>query len=91
MCISGAPVGGGFSVDSLILKNVVVQMLEASDIVQADPGSASGKVCDERCLQRMRELAELIGCSQGPAIVSSSNDPIVYKVGYLNEGTLLPT
>lgn len=63
MCISGAPISGGFSIDSLMLKYAVMQMLEASDIVQADPGSASGEVCDERCLQRMRELAELIGSS----------------------------
>lgn len=47
MRIGGAPVGGGFSIDSSMTKYVVVQMLETSDVVQGDPGSAIGEVYDD--------------------------------------------
>lgn len=65
-------------------------MLELNDVVQGDPGVANGEVCDKRCLWRMREFGELIGCSWGPVVVYSFNELIVSnEVGYLHEGTLL--
>lgn len=65
-------------------------MLEVNDVIQGDLGVTNGEVCDKRCLWRMREFGELIGCSWGPVVVSSFNELIVSnEVGYLHKGTLL--
>lgn len=74
--IGGTPSGCGFFCGLFNAKYFVVQMLEGNDVDQGNQSLASSELSNERCLQRMREFNELIGCSQGPAIVSSLNDPM---------------